>query len=134
MEAVQQITVAMPNIPSSLAKLGDRLRAADVNILGMTCTEGRPNTSIHLVVDDPETAKIVLREIGTVSTRPILSLTIKNKPGAIASVARDCAAAGINIRNFYTTLGGREGIAYIDCEDADKALELLKKWKRDNAH
>ena len=54
MEAVTQISISMPNVPSSLAKVGDKLRAANVNILAITCNEGNPNSLINIVVDDPE--------------------------------------------------------------------------------
>lgn len=134
MEPIDQITISMPNVPSSLAKVGDKLRAADVNIIAITCTEGNPNTLINMVVDDTETAKIVLRELGTVSARTVIRVELKNKPGAIASVARECAAAGINIHNFYTSVSGKEAIAYIDTDNAKQALELIKAWKKANNH
>jgi hypothetical protein len=134
MEAVTQISIAMPNVPSSLAKVGDKLRAANVNIVAITCTEGHPHTIINLVVDDPETAKIVLRELGTVTSHTVVGVELKNKPGAIASVARECAAAGINIHNFYTSISGKEGIAYVDTDNAEQALQLIKEWKKSTGH
>ncbi len=134
MEAVTQISIGMPNVPSSLAKVGDRLRSADVNILAITCTEGHPHSTINLIVDDPETAKIVLRELGTVTTRLVISVELKNKPGAVASVARECAAAGLNIHNFYTSMSGKEGVAYVDTDNAEQALQLIKDWKKSAGH
>ena len=134
MEAVTQISIAMPNVPSSLAKVGDKLRAANVNIIGITCAEGHPHSIINLIVDDPETAKIVLRELGTVTSRTVISVALKNKPGSVAAVARECAAAGLNIHNFYTSMSGKEGVAYVDTDNAEQALELIKAWKKSNVH
>lgn len=134
MEAVTQLSIVVPNAPSSLAKVGDRLRSANVNISAITCTEGHPNTTIHLIVDDSETAKIVLKELGHVSTHDVIALVLKNKPGAIAAIARECAAAGINIHNIYTTTYGKETMLYVDADDAKGALSLLKAWKASNVH
>lgn len=124
----------MPNVPSSLAKVGDRLRSADVNILAISCSEGVPKTNIHLIVDDAETAKIVLRELAPVTAQQVIRMQLKNKPGAIASIARECAAANINIHNFYTSVCGKEAIAYIDTENAADAMKLLKTWKKGSGH
>ncbi|MBI3332302.1 ACT domain-containing protein [Candidatus Peregrinibacteria bacterium] len=130
MEIAVQLNVLVPNAPSSLAKVGDTLRAANVNILAISCTEGNPITIIHIVVDDPETAKIVLKPFGKVTTTDVLSLLIKNKPGGIASIGRAIAGANINIRYIYSTTTGKEARVYVAVEgDVKKALEGLKPWK-----
>lgn len=119
----------MPNEPSSLAKVCDALRSANVNIVAIACTEGLPQTVIHLVVNDPETAKIVLKPLGKITTKEVLSFLVKNKPGAIASIGRACAGADINIQCIYSTTTGKEARAYVVVEDAKGALEALKPWK-----
>ncbi|MBI1812820.1 ACT domain-containing protein [Candidatus Peregrinibacteria bacterium] len=131
MESVIQLSIAMVNTPSSLAKVGDRLRAADVNISAIACTEGTPETVIHLIVDDPETAKIVLKDLGPVVTTNVLAFKMKNKPGAIASIGRECAAAHINIRNIYATTCGKEAMVYVWVEDVDAAMKALKAWRKE---
>src|SRR5438045_2788052 len=61
MQPALQVNVTVPNQPSSLARVCDKLRANNINISAITCTEIRENTTIHMIVDDPESAKIVLR-------------------------------------------------------------------------
>ena len=129
MEAVTQLNVTVPNAPSSLAKVGDKLRAANVNISAISCTEGHPSTVIHLIVDDPETAKIVLKELWPVSATDVLALKMKNTPGAIAAIGRECAIADLNIRMIYATTCGKEATVYVSFEDVSEALEKLKSWK-----
>lgn len=129
MQLVQEITVYIPNVPSSIAVLGDKLRAADVNISAIMCVDAGSKNKVHLIVSDVETAKIVLREIGTVETKSIIEVTMKNKPGAVASIGRACAASGLNIHNLYATSSGKESMVYIDCDNPEKALESLKQWK-----
>lgn len=130
MEPALQVTVVMPNVPSSLAKVGDKLRAADVNIEAISCTEGANSTMIHLIVDDPETAKIVLKDLGTVTMESVLSFKMRNKPGAIANIGRACAAMGVNIRYVYATTCGKEAMLYVSVGDVPATMEVLKKWEK----
>lgn len=121
-----QIDVGLPNNPGTLARMSDKLRAADVNIDALFCSDGEKQSVVHLIVDDVETAKVVLREIGPVTTTDVIAIEVKNKPGAIADVARKCAGAGINIRHIYATSLGREAMCYVAVEDLAKAKAALK--------
>ncbi len=130
MQIVEQVNITMPNVPSSLAKVSDRLRSSDINIDAISCTEGPSHTIIHIIVDDPETAKLVLKELGPVSTTEVLGIKMRNKPGAIANIGRGCAAMGINIRMIYATTCGKEAMVYVRIENVTKAIELLKQWEK----
>lgn len=130
METAVQVNITMPNVPSSLAKVGDKLRSADVNIEAITCTEGPEKTVIHLILDDPETAKIVLKELGPVSVTDVLGFKMKNDPGAIANIGRACAAAGINIGMIYATTCGKEAMVYVTVPDVQEASERVKIWEK----
>lgn len=102
------------------------LRAADVNIEALSCTEGAMETLVHLVVSDAETAKIVLRPISDVQEKEIIAYQVHNKPGAIADLARRFAGAGINIKHIYATSLGKEAMCYVDVDDLEKAKKALK--------
>jgi hypothetical protein len=130
MKTAEQVNIIVPNVPSSLAKVSDRLRAAEVNIEAITCTEGPTHTVIHIIVDDAETAKIVLKDFGAVSSREVIAIRIRNRPGAIAQIARACAASDINIRMIYSTAAGKESLVYLSVENVSKAMELLKTWEK----
>lgn len=130
MHTAVQISVEMPNQPGSLAKVTDKLRAVDVNIEALYCTEGDPATALHLIVDDTETAKMVLRDMGEVSTTDVFAFHMKNRPGAIAKIARTCAGANINIRNIYASTGGKkEATVYLLVDDIEKAKVVFGKTK-----
>ena len=129
MEIVEQVNIVMPNVPSSLAKVGDKLRSSEINIDAISCTEGSKQTVIHLIVDDPETAVIVLKDLGVVGTTEVIAFKMHNKPGAIANIGRACAAMGVNINMIYSTTCGKDAMVYVAVEDASAAVELLKKWE-----
>ncbi len=130
MKLATEVTIAIKNAPSSLAKVGDKLRASEVNIEAISCSEGEGKTAIHLIVSDHETAKIVLRELGTVTSMEVLALRMKNKPGAIADIGRACAAANINIGNIYATTCGKEAMVYVAVENPAEALNAMKSWEK----
>ena len=127
MTTATQINVTLPNGPGMLAKLCDLLRSADVNIEALFCTEGTDHSVLHLVVDDTETAKIMLQPIGDVTTTTLLAFRLKNKPGAIAQVARMCAGAQLNIAEIYSTTSGKEATVYVSLDNVEKGLEVFGK-------
>ncbi len=106
--------------------MSDMLRSADVNIEALFCTDGEKESVVHLIVDDVETAKMVLRDVGTVTTTEVLAIRLKNTPGSMANIARMCAGAQINIRHIYATSLGKEAMCYLAVEDMEKAKKVLK--------
>ncbi len=121
-----QINVGVPNSPGSLARMTDMLRAADVNLEALFCTNNEKESVVHIIVDDPETAKVVLRDIGDITTTEVLAVRVKNSPGAIAHLARMCAGAQININHIYATSLGKEAMCYLAVDDIAGAKKVLK--------
>lgn len=126
MKKVLQLSIGLPNSPGSLAHMSDMLRAADVNIDALFCTEVAQETAVNLIVDDAETAKMVLGKIGPVTVTEVLMMETQNKPGTIAQLARKCAGAGINIRHIYAVSSGKGAMVYLATEKLDEAAEVLK--------
>ncbi len=126
MKTALQLSVALPNNPGSLARMTDILRASDVNIEALFCNEGANETAVHIVVNDPETAKMVLRDMGDVTATEVLAIPIKNKPGAIANISRLCAGAQINIRHIYATSFGKDAMVYLAVDDIEKAKSFIR--------
>jgi hypothetical protein len=122
-----QLNITLPNSPGNLARLSDTLRAVKVNINAICCTEGRDQTTVHTIVDDIDTAKIVLKDHGNVSTEEVLAFSMDNKPGAIFDISRVCAGAGVNIRNIYATThgAGKGATVYVVVDNVEKALKAF---------
>ncbi len=125
-----QLNVPIANVPGTLAQLSDKLRAAEVNINAICFTDRQDSNTVHLIVDDPETAKLTLQPHYKVTATDVLAFKMKNEPGAISAIARACAAAGINIRNMYATTFGKEATVYVVVDEVQKAQELLKTWEK----
>ena len=121
-----QINLTVPNVPGSLALLSDKLKAANVNIEGLFCEEGPKFTTVHLIVDDTETAKLVLKPLYECTTTPVLAIQEKNNPGTIAHIARMLAGASINIHHIYATASGkRDVMVFMAVSDIEKAKKVL---------
>ncbi len=121
-----QLNIWIPNVPGELAKLTDKLRAADVNIDALSVTSiNDKETIVHMIVDDMETAKIVLQPNLKVQTSDILVFRLKNEPGAIARISRMCAGGGLNIRQVYASTNGKEAMVYVGVDDIEKAKQVF---------
>lgn len=126
MKTSLQLSLSLPNNPGALARMTDILRASDVNIEALFCNEGENETAVNVVVNDSETAKMVLREIGEVTVTEVLAIPIRNTPGAIANISRMCAGSQINIRHIYATSFGKDAMVYLAVDDIEKAKKALK--------
>lgn len=97
------------NEPGLLAKLGEVLGKADVNIESLAASTHVGQGVIHLVADDGEDAAEVLRQNGykVDQVRSVMTTTLDDRPGEFGRYCRRLADAGIDISAVY--LHKREG-------------------------
>lgn len=121
------LTVVLTDEPGQLATLGGATGAAGVNIEGMCAFTGEGRGIIHLLIADDAVQRAVaaLENAGMAiaDQREVLVVDIANRPGSLGELARELAAAGVNIELLYTTFGGvKIVIATDDMENAMTAL------------
>ena len=122
-------TLILDDQPGELARLGEILGDAGVNIAGLAAFTGEGRGVIHVLVDDEATARAsaALREahMGVADEREVLVIDAEDRPGTLGELARELAAANVNIDLAYTTYGGgvKLVIATDDLESARQALE-----------
>jgi hypothetical protein len=121
------LTVVLRDEPGQLATLGGATGAAGVNIEGMCAFTGEGRGVIHLLIADQaiERAVAALRSagMGIADQREVLVVDVADRPGSLGELARQLAAAGVNIELLYTTFGGvKIVIATDDMESARAAL------------
>jgi len=85
-------------------------------------------STLHLVVSDVENAEMMLKPLGKVRREEVLAISMKDKPGAIFSIARTCAGANVNIRNIYSTShrSRSDAMIYILVDDIDRAEKAFR--------
>jgi hypothetical protein len=121
------LTVVLRDEPGQLARLGESTGAAGVNIQGMCAFTGEGRGIIHVLVADEAAQRAVAAledaGMGVVDQREVLVVDIDDRPGSLGELARQLAAASVNIELIYTTFGGvRAVIATDDLESAQAAL------------
>jgi hypothetical protein len=122
-------TVILEDRPGELARLGEIMGDAGVNIGGLAAFTGDGRGVIHVLVDDDAAARAAeaLREarMGVADEREVLVVDAEDRPGSLGELARELAEANVNIDLAYTTFGGgvKIVIATDDLENARAALE-----------
>jgi hypothetical protein len=121
------LTVVLKDQPGQLATLGGATGEAGVNLQGMCAFTGEGRGIIHLLIadDDAQRAVKALTEagMGVADQREVLVVDVTDRPGSLGELARQLAAANVNIELMYTTFGGvRIVIATDDMASARAAL------------
>ena len=119
------VTVYLADQPGELARLGDVLGAAKVNIDGMCAmTSGGGEAEVHILVSEAAPAFEALANAGIeiASEQEVLVIPIEDRPGALGEVARRLGAARVNITTTYLATGTRLVLATDDLAAAVAAL------------
>jgi hypothetical protein len=123
----RNLTVILHDRPGELARLGEAIGDAGVNLRGLAAFTGEGNGIIHLLVDDEqaERAKQALHDvkIGLADDREVLVVDIHDRPGTLGELALELAAVNVNIELAYSAFGdARLVIATDDLDNARAAL------------
>jgi hypothetical protein len=128
MARITQLTVSAQSKPGVLAKVCEAIARAGVNITALCAAESSGRGRIRLVVSDLARAKAALTAAKIrCGEEPALLLSLEDRPGALAAVAARLAAAKINIKCAYATVGAAGTaanvvVAVANAEKAERAL------------
>jgi hypothetical protein len=104
---VTEVTVILPDTPGSLARLGQALGDARVNIDAILGLARQGEGLVRFVPHDAAGAVRALEAAGFPhTTREVLVVRVLDEPGALGEVALVMATAGINIDAVYVTTRG----------------------------
>ena len=123
----RNLTMVLHDKPGELARLGEVLGDAGVDLRGLAAFTGEGNGIIHLLVEDDAAARATEAlhdaKIGLADDREVLVVDIHDRPGTLGELARELAAVNVNIELAYSTFGGaRLVIATDDLDNARAAL------------
>jgi hypothetical protein len=121
-------TVILDDQPGELARLGAVLGDASVNIGGLAAFTGEGRGIVHVLVDDEAapraTEALRAAKMGIADEQEVLVIDAEDRPGTLGELARELAAANVNIDLAYTTFGGGLKLV-IATDDLDSAREAL---------
>lgn len=122
-----EFTVHLANRPGMLATLTERLASAGINIEALAAFGCDEEGIVRLMVDDYVTTRSVLRRAGMAfEERPIQVTTLPHRPGALATLARKLADAGVNIDSIYLLRSSSEGLEFaIGVDEPEIARQRL---------
>ena len=116
-----ELSLQLPNSPGALSDVCRMLSSEQVNVLAMSLeASGR----LRLVVDNHVHAEGVLRDRDhDVETRDALYIQVPNGPGALQTVGRMMANAGVNVEYAYGSAieGHPMATVVIGVDDAARA-------------
>jgi hypothetical protein len=117
-------TITMEDRPGSLAKLGETMGKAGINIEGACAVTGGGKGEVHILVPDAAAARSALKAAGisVTSEREVLVVDAKDRPGELGRVSRKLADAGVNIQLFYISTGMKFVIGVDDAKKAKAAV------------
>lgn len=127
MPKVTQLVLNLQSKPGVLANVTDALGKAGVNIEGVCAVETAGRGKIRLLVSDAAKAEAALKAAKIRCGREdAISVSLENRPGALAEAAQKLAQAKVNIKCAYATTGGAGPAAVIlTVSNLSKAVAAL---------
>lgn len=118
------LTVSLEDRPGELARLGEALGSAGVNIDGGCATTGGGTGQVHILVEDAVAAKQALQGAGIQVSGELEALVVDapNQPGELGRTARRLADAGVNIEVYYVATSDKLVFGVDDLGKARGAL------------
>ena len=120
-------TIMLADRPGELARVGEALGKAGVNIEGVAgaVTDGRG--VVHLAVENADDARAALESAGIEVAREADALLFDisayaETPGSLGVIARKIADAGVNVEALYLAHDNRNVLVSSDNEAARAAL------------
>lgn len=120
-------TIMLADRPGELARVGEALGKAAVNIEGVSSavTDGRG--VVHVAVEDADSARSALESAGVEVAGEADALLFDisayaDTPGSLGVIARKIADAGVNIEALYLAHDNRNVLVSSDNEAARAAL------------
>ncbi len=121
------LMISTDDRPGELARIGEALGAAGINIEGLCGLGMEGRGVIHLCVMDATSARAALEGAGlkvegeadAILSDPVGPVA---EPGTMGKIARRVADAGINVRVLYTATNNR---AVVVTDDNARAMGLM---------
>ena len=125
---VKQFSVLLPNRAGALASLVKLLRAAAIEVVGISVQDSRDATIARLVVTDPDTAEQIFVEKGIPHTTcELVVISLRESGPELLPVLDTLMVAETNIDFAYALMPSPHGhtLLALHVEDYDFAIGVL---------
>jgi hypothetical protein len=124
----KDLTVILEDRLGELARVGEALGKAGMNIEGICGVTAEGRGIVHILVQDALKARRALEanRLQVSGELDVLVLEIEDRPSVLGNIARRLASAGVNIHLAYLATSTRLVIGADDLEKARSALQPKK--------
>jgi hypothetical protein len=125
---MKDLTISLGDHPGSLAKVGEALGKAGVNIEGICGVTVQGKGVVHLLVGDAAKARRALEanHIDVAKETEVVVLPVEDRPGVLGNVARRLADAGVNLQLAYMATSARLVVGADDLGKVRAAIEAKR--------
>ena len=123
-----ELVVKLPNRIGLLADVGEVIREAGVNIVAIGAYRKEDRGEFMIVTSDNTAAATALERLNAdVAEHTAVAVELSDEPGALESIARAIAEAGIDMRWAYASVASGAGtaLAILKTEDDARAVNVL---------
>lgn len=125
---MKDLTVILEDRLGELARVGEALGKAGMNIEGICGVTAEGRGIVHILVQDAIKARRAMEanRLQVSGELDVLVLEIEDRPSVLGNIARRLASAGVNIHLAYLATSTRLVIGADDLEKARSALQPKK--------
>ena len=119
------LTITLRNQPGELARLGETLSDAGINIEGLCATTAGGEGEVHLLVADAGAARRVLESASfkVSRERDVLMVEFPDEVGALGKAARRLSESGVNVDfAYYASSVAKHVFGVDDLTKAERAI------------
>ena len=125
---IKQLSVFIENKPGRLADVVDALGKNDIDISALSLADTSDYGILRLIVNKPEAAAIVLREIGVVvKITDVLTVAMDDTPGGLSKILEIFVKSDIHVDYMYAFVGSatNKALMVVKVSDTDAATKAL---------
>jgi hypothetical protein len=121
----KDLTIYLGDHPGSLAKVGEALGKAGVNIDGICGVTVQGKGVMHILVADAAKARRALEanHIDVAKETDVVVLDVEDRPGVLGNMARRLANAGVNLHIAYLATSSK---LVVGADDLDKVRAVAE--------
>jgi hypothetical protein len=119
------LTLYLDDEPGELARVGDALGKAGVNIGGLCAlASGGGQAEVHVLVQDATAAFEALEGVGIriAGEQEVIVLPVEDRPGALGEMVHKLGASKVNLQTAYLATNTRLVLGADNLADANAAL------------
>ena len=118
------LKVLLEDKPGALARMGEALGLAGINIDGICGMTVAGEGVIFVLVEDIDAAKKVLevKQIKVAGEQEVLVIEVEDRPGVLGNIARRLAHAGVNVNLAFMAMTTKLVVGVDDLVKARAAI------------